>query len=771
MPTNGHGADLYPWRNDGPPAPGGDLPPIIVDISSDDEVPEPKLDAKTGALVSELPGGSLRIDFSGAGSGKAKTGAAAHDANLAEHIDAPELERIAHELLDGIDADLQSRLDWIQSTASGIKHLGLKIENPRSPSADADTAVEGQSTVRSPMMLDAVMRFQANAGGELLPAGGPVKVANDTPPKTDQQRLMESTAVTPPDNSDTDAEILEMLMNHYLTTVDRPYYSDTKRMFFKQGFRGSGFKKVYRCPILRRPVSRSVDADDIIVSNDEVSIQECERVTHRIKMRQSVLRRMQLEGQYLDTDVSTPTAPETDPVVAAENEAQGFTINTQRPADYKHTIYETYAELDIDGFGQKDVPGLPLPYRVTLDKDSQKVLEVRRNWKDGDDRYLARIPIVKYTFVEGMGFYGIGLLNIMGNATAAVTTMWRLAIDAGGFASWPGFLYADTVGRQDTMQMRVGLGSGLRINTNGQSIQDAVMGLPYKDVTAGLLQMMSTVAEEGRRVGGTPELMVGEGRQDVPVGTTLAMLDQAVKVVDGVHKGMHISQAEEFALLRDLFREDPDSLLCSAPRTKPVDKVQIIRALENCLLTPAADPNTPSHTIRVMKAVALIQLVTMDPKSWKLPDVYRRVAAMVGMGSIDELLAPPQNGATPPDPKALAELGKLQTQMAELADKAKDRESKENIERMQSIIKILITNAEMADKEQQRISAERIAVISEETERMKIAQTSLIHPEAIGAATAFGANFPQNPPPADMTPPPVIQVPPILNTPPNGRVL
>src|SRR5262249_3887911 len=294
---------------------------------------------------------------------------------------------------------------------------------------------------------------------------------------------------------------------------------------------------------------------------------------------------------------------------------------------------------------------------------SQQVLEVRRRWKKDDDRYIGIMPIVKFPFIEGLGFYGIGLLHIMGNATAAITTAWRLALDSAAFSSWPGFLYSETVGRQDTMTFRVGLGSGVRINTGGQPINQNVMALPYKDVTAGLVQVTSHIEEEARRVGGTPELMVGEGRQDVPVGTTLAMLDQAVKVIDSVHKGMHVAQAEELSLLRDLFIDDPDALLCANPSPAwKGGRQELIKALQTCNATPRpaakwerkhltkarqpcnplpkADPNTPSHTIRVMKAVALVQLVQMNPQMWDLYAVVRRVASMVGMGVIDELLKP-----------------------------------------------------------------------------------------------------------------------------------
>src|SRR5262249_54784242 len=223
-----------------------------------------------------------------------------------------------------------------------------------SPSADSDTAVEGQATIRSPILLDAVMRFQANARGELLPAGGPVKIVNDSTPKTPIRLQQEKQAQLQRDQTGDDrdlwADALEMDMNHYLTVVDREYYPDTNRMFFMQGFGGSGFKKIYHCPVRRRPVSRAVDADDIIVSDNEISLHDCSRVTHRIMMRQSVMKRMQLSGTYIDTNLLTPSAPDPDAVERAEKDVAGLSVFSSRPEDYRHTVYECYCELDIAGF-------------------------------------------------------------------------------------------------------------------------------------------------------------------------------------------------------------------------------------------------------------------------------------------------------------------------------------------------------------------------------------------------------------------------------------
>src|SRR5262245_30742297 len=714
----------------------GETPALAVTIEDDTEGEPPET-----VTYRENKDGTLSLKLSREGPDRASAGQ--HNANLAEYIDDAELFRIADELLDGINRDLDSRKEWLERRGSGIKHLALKVENPRSPSADADTAVEGQSVIRSPIMLDAVLRFQANARGELLPAGGPAKIRNDTisPPP-----VMPGMPPPAPDDSDYRAEGLEKLFNFYLTVTDKEYYPDTNRMFFMQGFGGSGFKKVYFDPVRRRPMSRAVDAADIIVSDDAVSLTDCGRVTHRIMMRPSMLRRMQLAGQYVEDDGRIPLAPSPpspDAVQRAESDVSGISPESIRPQDYEYTIYECYCELDIKGFEHREkgrVSGLPLPYRVSIDKDSQKILEVRRNWRESDDRYLGRMPIVKYPFVEGLGFYGLGLLNIMGNATAAITTAWRLALDSAAFSSWPGFLYSETVGRQDTMSFRVGLGAGVRINTGGQPIGQNVMSLPYKDVTAGLVQVTTHIEDEARRVGGTPELMTGEGRADVPVGTTLAMLDQAVKVVDSVHKGMHIAQAEELSLLRDLFIEYPESLLCGNPRPGQWTREELIAALQNCNLSPQSDPNTPSHTIRVMKAVALVQFFQMGPDKFDFYAVARRVASMIGMGTIDELFSqglPNQQ----PDPKHIETLRKMQAdlQKAQLEKDKMQQEMMMNV--MEGKLKILLEEMQLQNNREERASRMALEQEKQRTERMQLAQSALVHQEAIPAAQTFAQTW------------------------------
>jgi hypothetical protein len=294
------------------------------------------------------------------------------------------------------------------------------------------------------------------------------------------------------------------------------------------------------------------------------------------------------------------------------------------------------------------------------------------------------------------------------------------------------------------MTFRVGLGSGVKVNTGGQDIRAHVMPLPYKDATAGLVQVTTHIEEEARRVGGTPELMVGEGRQDVPVGTTLAMLDQAVKVLDSVHKGMHSSQAEEFSLLRDLFIDDPNSLICGNPTpARQWEMADLVKALTDCNLTPQADPNTPSHTIRVMKAVALVQLVTMNPQMWDLHAVVRRVATMVGLGSVDELFAqqdPNQQQQT--DPKAMAAFANMQAKLADVQQKAQDSQTKAQLSYISEQMKLFGQQLQLQGTRENRMSQERIAGAKIENERMQLAEGALVHPLSTPVAQEFAQRWP-----------------------------
>jgi hypothetical protein len=649
--------------------------------------------------------------------------------NLVDRIDDFELARIADELLRGIDDDIQSRKEWIEDRAQGIRLLGLKIEIPGVSSTGDGAPVEGMSRIRHPLLLEATLRFQANARSELLPTDGPVKVRDDANGSTvERDRL---------------ADALENDFNHYLTATATEYYPDTDRMLFMLGFGGSSFKKVYFCPIRNRPVSESVDADDLIVNNGATDLSNAKRVTHRISMTPSTLRRMQILGVYRDVDLMTPSVPNFDSVKREEASQQGLSLGSNNPDDRDREIYECYCELDVSGFEHrhKGKPsGLTVPYRVTLDVASREILSIVRDYdEETKDLPEKRQTFVKYTFIPGMGFYDIGLLHILGNTTNAVTAAWREMLDAGMFANFPGFLMADTGARQNTNIFRIPPGGGALVKTGGMKLSDAVMPMPYKEPGAALMTLASNIAETGQRIGGIAEMAVGEGRNDAPVGTTIAMIEQAQKVLSSVHKRLHTSQAQEFQLLLRCFRENPTSFWQRAKRPAyPWDEQTFLTALNDVELVPQADPNTSSQTQRIMKVMALKQMQAQNPSLYDPIAIDLAALKAIGWSNPEQFLVPPEAmGAPPPElmerqakaqndaKRADASMMDAQTRAEQAKIKAQIDMQKAQLEmqRAEQAMKIASENA--VQKKLDREARERIELIN-------VAERLAVHPYSAG---------------------------------------
>lgn len=746
--------------------------PQTVEINQPDNV----VSIKDGVQQTKNPDGSLTFDFAPKPSAE-DTPNNDFYRNLADEIDEAELERISSELMDGIQTDIQSRLEWLNTRARGVELLGFKLEIP-----SGEATSEGISKVRHPILADMVLRFQANARGELLPAGGPVKVRNDTPlrpkapipqtpppppppqmghnggppmggppgmqpppaggqapnapapggmpppPPNGGQAPSASAPPAPPtgmmappapvlpdgenDPADELAEALETDFNHYLTVTAPEYVPDTDRMLFWVGAGGQGFKKVYNCPLRQRPVSESVDAENLVVNNAATDLSNCGRITHIIKMRPSTLKLMQLEGAYRDVELVTapaftpPTPPE-----QAKNEAVGVNPQAQRPEDAEHEIYECHCELDIAGFEHKKkgkITGLPLPYVVTIHKESRKVLQVRRNWEENARIPRAKKYFVSFPFVNAMGFYGIGLINILGNTAAALTAAWREMLDAGMFACFPGFVYQKQFGRQLTNQFRVPPGGGIGLDTGGMPIGQAVMPLPYKDVGASHVAFVQHMEEIGFKVGGSPNIAVGEGKTEAPVGTTLAVIEQATKIMDAVHKRLHAAQGEEFQLLKERFKEDPEAFWRFNNRpAKPWEKVQFLTALEDFNLVPVADPNNPTSAHRIAKGVIIQQLASAKPQLYDPIAVDVRTMRIAGIDP--QGLFRPTPAPNQPDPGLVA---------AQAKREANQQQAQATI--MQMMLKLQIEKIQSSDRAADRDSRERIAQMRIVLERLKI---------------------------------------------------
>lgn len=663
------------------------LPTEPVDIEIPPDTAFDPVELESGAIEQMLPDGDILIDLD---PDPEPLESQDHYENLAERLDDITLGIIANEVIEGYESDERSRAQWLQDRERGLDLLALKVEEPKAISGNNGTV----SSVRNPVLLESILRFQANARGELLPTQGPVKVRDDGPDTAESSQQ---------------ARDLEDLLNHYLTTTACEYYDDTDQLLFQVGFSGMGFKKVYTCPIRMRPVSESVDAKDLIVSNTAVNLRSAERITHRITMSRSWMAKLQYDGIYRRVEVGDPS-PELDQVERKVHEIQG-TDAPQRPEDSYYEILEVRCMLDIPGFehrefseetGVDEITGLHRPYCVTVDRNSRKVLSLRRNWKPEDTRERPQIPFVAYRFVPGLGFYGLGLLHILGNATTALTGAWRLALDNAMFANFPGFLYALSGNRQKTNEIRVAPGTGHGIDTGGAPIRDAVMDLPYRESGPGLLGLIEHLMQTMQRLGGTADIPVGEGRQDAPVGTTLALIEQATKVLSAVHKRVHAAQAEEFQLLRDEIKGDPASLWREEPKLQQFwNEKKVLVALENCSLTPQADPNTPSHMHRLMKAQMVKMLATGNPM-YNQQEVDRYVLSEAGVGDPDRFFMPTQPPQAPPvDP----------VEMAKVQQKAQESEAKNATKAQELQIRALDTQKKYEDKEKERKLDRDIAVL------------------------------------------------------------
>lgn len=424
-----------------------------------------------GTIVKFSPDGSAELSHESDSPQQELDGG--FDENLAEKI--TKLDDIATELLDGIDNDIRSRMALIAAYTKGIDQLGLKMED-----RTGRRNRKNVSSIRNPLMLEAVIDFQSAAMAELLPASGPAKIpvigGKTDPSENDLARQLEDD------------------FNYYLTTTATEYYPDTDRGLFYLGYGGTLFKKVYKCPLRNRPVSECVYLTDLIVSENATDLDNALRVTHKIEMSRSEIKRMQHTGAWRNVELITTPSPQNDTVKDKIRNIQGLN-KANRAKDQPYTIYECYCELlpSEYGFDEPNCPDIPLPYRVTLDKDSRTVLSIYRAWKEGDELYRRHLPFVMYTLVPGMGFLGLGFLHILGNSTMALTAILRILVDTGMFNNFPGGVRVKGT-RQTTNEINPGPGEWVEIDTGPmEDIRKALMPLPYKEPSAVFIQLAELI--------------------------------------------------------------------------------------------------------------------------------------------------------------------------------------------------------------------------------------------------------------------------------------
>jgi len=578
---------------------------VIIENDPDNSV---RVDSATGAIETDTEDGGVVVQLNPpASEGEGEADLKKFYENLVERVGDDKLGVICDDLMEQIQADDNSRKQTLDTRARGLGLLGLQLEQPKSGVGDSAGSADGMSVVTNPLLLEACLKSWANAQAELLPADGPCKV--------------EDFDVDEPEANQELADAFGRDMNFYLTTIASEYGPDTSHMLlWGTVFGGAGIKKVAVSPQLRRPSSESVDIKDFIVSDTTKDLKSCERLTHQIMMRPSVMKRLQMKGFYRDIPMQPAVGPEPNAVDAKIAAIQGTSPNpATRPEDQPYTLWETQCELNLPDFAKPPYApagfaskGIALPFLVTIDKDSRTILALRRDWKPEDEECTRKQMYVKYPYIPGPGFYGTGLLNILGNASAAMTAAWRLSLDAGMYANFLGGLVSEIGNRQKSNVLRPAPGEFTPIQTGSRPISDIIMALPYKDITPGLMNLMDKITAQSKEVGGAAEVPVGEGVQNIPVGTMLAAIEQATKLMAAAHKGMHNAQSEELGLIADLFREDPESFWKGNKKYKKFwNEQKLFTALNTCNLVPKSDPNVPSHVHRLMKAVALVQILAI----------------------------------------------------------------------------------------------------------------------------------------------------------------
>ncbi len=575
--------------------------------------------------IEEQEDGSVEINFDPEAVNQ--PGGEGHFDNLADLLPPDILGQLGSTLFESYENYKNSRKDWEQSYAKGLDLLGFKYENRTQPFQNA-------SGVTHPVLGEAVTQFQAQAYKELLPANGPVHTQTMGAPS----RQKEDQSVRVKD-----------FMNYQLMNVMKEYEPEFDQMLFYLPLSGSAFKKVYYDELLGRAVSKFVPSDDLIVPYTATSIEDAEAVVHRLKMSENDLRKKQVSGFYRDIEINPGYSQETE-VEKKERELEGVTKTREEEI---FTVLEFHTNLDLEGFEDKDtagdMTGIKLPYIVTLDAGSREVLSIRRNYQPNDPLKKKIEYFVHFKFLPGLGFYGFGLIHMIGGLSRTATNALRQLIDAGTFSNMPaGFKQRGIRVRDEANSIQPG--EFRDVDTPGGNIRDAFMPLPFKEPSQTLLQLMGIVVQAGQRFAAIADMQVGDGNQQAAVGTTIALLERGSRVMSAIHKRMYVAMKHEFELLAGVFKtylpqEYPYDVVGAQKNVKATDfddKIDII---------PVADPNIFSQSQRISLAQTELQLAMSNPQMHNLYEAYRDMYEAVGVKNIDSILPPPQQ-PMPMDPAA-----------------------------------------------------------------------------------------------------------------------
>ena len=550
-----------------------------------------------------------------------------HNANLAEVLDDSILGALSSDLGSQVDEDRGSRDEWEEAIAKGLTLLGINYEERSEP-------FMGASGVTHPLLSEAVTQFQAQAYKEMLPPGGPVK----TQIVGQQSKEVED-----------QAQRVKDFMNYQVTEVMEEYDLDTDQMLFYLPITGSTFKKIYFDPIRQRAVSKFVPAEDLVVPYSATDLATAERYTHVVRMTYNDIRKMQVGGIYRDVSLSISEDDESDSTIRGKaDEIQGL-----RPgySDEMYTLHEVHVDLDLEGFEDMDAEGEPtgikLPYIVTMDEASGQILAIVRNWREMDPLRRKRQFFVHYKFLPGFGFYGFGLLHMIGGLSRAATSILRQLIDAGTLSNLPGGFKARGV-RIRNDDEPVNPGEFRDLDAPGGDIRNAIIPLPYKEPSGTLAQLLGVVVDSGRRFAQVADSKVADVNAQAPVGTTVALIEQGSKVISSIHKRLHYAQKSEFRLLAEIFANNPVPYpYMIAQNIDPNIMAQDFDGRVDVL--PVSDPSIFSMAQRLSLAQTQLQLAQAAPQMHNMYEAYRRMYDALDIKNIDNILPPPQPPA-PMDP-------------------------------------------------------------------------------------------------------------------------
>jgi len=540
------------------------------------------------------------------------------DANLAEFLDESFLASLANEMLELVDSDMDSRKEWADTYVRGLDIIGFKYDERTTP-------WEGACGVNSTVLAEATIRFQADTMSETFPAAGPVRVkiiGEETKEKDDAAIRVKAD------------------MNYQLTEKMVEYRPEHERMLYSLGLAGSAFKKVYFDPNIGRQVAIYIPAEDVIVPYGASNIESAERVTHVMRRTKNDVRKLQVNGFYRDVDIGEPIPYHSD-IEEKKAEDGGFSMTD----DDRYSLYEIHADVVLEGLDD-DEEEIAKPYVITMDRGSSEILAIRRNWNPDDELMLKRQHFVHYVYVPGFGFYGLGLIHIIGGYAKAGTSLIRQLVDAGTLANLPGGLKSRGL-RIKGDDTPIEPGEFKDVDVPSGSIRENIMPLPYKEPSQTLLALLNQITDEGRRLGAISDMNISDMSANAPVGTTLALLERTLKPMAAVQARVHYAMKQEFKMLKTIIGEYAPAEYGYEPFRGAITARKSDYMMVDVI--PVSDPNSSTMAQRVVQYQAVLQMAQQAPQIYDLPQLHRQMIEVLGIKNADKLV-PIEDDAKPTDP-------------------------------------------------------------------------------------------------------------------------